>query len=258
MPDIRFYAVEILLASLALGIVYCNLKSQAQRTSSTALRFRPLPSVHCIPHRRTARPHCPCRPLLPPPPPLRYQQAARFSPGPPIRIAEPVAAWSCSFVETYEYIAPEVASGQTHGSAIDWWAYDVFIYEILYGRTPFAEPTKEAILCNIVNQPLAFPAARGPADSTAWDLISGLLIKEPASRLGSKRGAADVKAHPFFKGLNLALLRSYRPLWTPVPTVLAAETGGRRTRRRTGIDLILTLLNSSFLELLPRNLYMSL
>ncbi|WOL07886.1 protein kinase PINOID-like [Canna indica] len=127
-------------------------------------------------------------------------------------VAEPFGARSFSFVGTHEYVAPEVASGCPHGSPVDWWAYGVLLYELLYGRTPFAGPTNEATLRNIVKQPLSFPAAPSKAGSSvARDLITGLLVKDPAARLGSRRGAADVKAHPFFKGLNLALMRSCRP-----------------------------------------------
>ncbi|MED6137951.1 hypothetical protein PIB30_069819 [Stylosanthes scabra] len=41
----------------------------------------------------------------------------------------------------------------------------------------------------------------------ARDLIRGLLVKEPENRLGSEKGAAEIKQHPFFDGLNWALIR---------------------------------------------------
>jgi len=132
-------------------------------------------------------------------------------------VAEPVSARSCSFVGTHEYVSPEVASGRSHGNAVDWWSFGVFIYELIYGRTPYAGPSKEATLRNIVKKPLAFPTAT-PASCLELhvrDLISGLLNKDPARRLGSKRGAADVKKHPFFRGLNLALIRMQTPPQVP-------------------------------------------
>ncbi|KAK7399644.1 hypothetical protein VNO78_10831 [Psophocarpus tetragonolobus] len=138
-------------------------------------------------------------------------------------VAEPVSARSCSFVGTHEYVSPEVAAGGSHGNAVDWWSFGVFIYELIYGRTPYAGPSKEATLRNIVKKPLVFPTAT-PSSSLelhARDLISGLLNKDPARRLGSKRGAADVKKHPFFKGLNLALIRMQTPPQMP---------GSRRTK----------------------------
>lgn len=128
-------------------------------------------------------------------------------------VAEPVSAKSCSFVGTHEYVSPEVASGRSHGNGVDWWALGIFIYEMVYGATPFAGATNEATLRNIVKKPLSFPTETPASVSEmhARDLMLGLLVKDPASRLGSKRGAADVKTHPFFKGLNFALVRSLTP-----------------------------------------------
>ncbi|KAL2474962.1 Protein kinase PINOID [Abeliophyllum distichum] len=132
-------------------------------------------------------------------------------------VAEPVSARSCSFVGTHEYVAPEVASGRSHGNAVDWWALGIFIYEMIYGRTPFAGASNESTLRNIIKSPLTFPTSgpSGLSDMNARNLISGLLNKDPSKRLGSKRGSADIKSHPFFKGLNFALIRSVTPPGVP-------------------------------------------
>nr|XP_029117962.1 protein kinase PINOID [Elaeis guineensis] len=242
----RFYAAEVLLALEylhMLGIVYRDLKPEnilirsdghimlsdfdlsLQSTSSPTLEPTAAASADatddadepsCLPDRL-----------------FRPRKPASSLPSPRFVAEPPVAARSCSFVGTHEYVAPEVAGGRPHGSAVDWWAYGVLLYEILYGRTPFAGPTNEVTLRNIVKQPLAFPPARGPADSAARDLISGLLVKDPASRFGSRRGAADVKAHPFFKGLNLALLRSHRP---PVIPGLVRSNSCRERQKPARFD----------------------
>lgn len=132
-------------------------------------------------------------------------------------VAEPVEARSCSFVGTHEYVSPEVASGNCHGNAVDWWSFGIFIYEMVYGRTPFAGPSNEATLRNIIKKPLNFPTATPSSalEMHARDLILGLLNKDPNRRLGSKRGAAEVKMHPFFVGLNLALIRMVAPPEVP-------------------------------------------
>lgn len=67
-------------------------------------------------------------------------------------VAEPVSARSCSFVGTHEYVAPEVASGRAHGNAVDWWAFGIFIYEMIYGRTPFAGVNNEITLRSIAKK----------------------------------------------------------------------------------------------------------
>ncbi|KAG0463886.1 hypothetical protein HPP92_019955 [Vanilla planifolia] len=56
-------------------------------------------------------------------------------------VAEPISARSKSFVGTHEYLAPEVISGTGHGSAVDWWTFGVFLFEMIYGKTPFKGKT---------------------------------------------------------------------------------------------------------------------
>ena len=74
-------------------------------------------------------------------------------------------------------------------------------------------------LFNVVGQPLRFPET--PAVSfAARDLIKGLLMKEPQQRLGFKRGATEVKQHPFFEGVNWALIRCATPPEIPKPVEL--------------------------------------
>ncbi|OEL25603.1 Serine/threonine-protein kinase AGC1-5 [Dichanthelium oligosanthes] len=128
--------------------------------------------------------------------------------------AEPTGARSMSFVGTHEYLAPEIIRGEGHGSAVDWWTFGVFLYELLHGATPFKGSGNRATLFNVVAQPLRFPDA--PAVSAAArDLIRCLLAKEPQNRLAYRRGAAEVKQHPFFEGVNWALVRSAQPPYIP-------------------------------------------
>lgn len=48
-------------------------------------------------------------------------------------------------------------------------------------------------------------------DSLCKSLIRKLLIKDELRRLGSRAGASDVKAHPFFRSTSWALLRHSKP-----------------------------------------------
>ncbi|XVE76849.1 hypothetical protein DITRI_Ditri13aG0013200 [Diplodiscus trichospermus] len=134
----------------------------------------------------------------------------------PELVAEPTAARSMSFVGTHEYLAPEIIKGEGHGSAVDWWTFGIFLHELLYGKTPFKGSGNRATLFNVVGQQLKFPDS--PATSYASrDLIRGLLVKEPQHRLGVKRGATEIKQHPFFEGVNWALIRCSTPPEVPRP-----------------------------------------
>ncbi|KAE8098883.1 hypothetical protein FH972_016915 [Carpinus fangiana] len=134
----------------------------------------------------------------------------------PELIAEPTNARSMSFVGTHEYLAPEIIKGEGHGSAVDWWTFGIFLYELLFGKTPFKGSGNRATLFNVVGQPLRFPES--PVVSfSARDLIRGLLVKEPQHRLAYKRGATEIKQHPFFEGVNWALIRCASPPEIPKP-----------------------------------------
>ncbi|KAK6149621.1 hypothetical protein DH2020_017146 [Rehmannia glutinosa] len=134
----------------------------------------------------------------------------------PELIAEPSNARSMSFVGTHEYLAPEIIKGEGHGSAVDWWTFGIFLYELLFGKTPFKGSGNRATLFNVVGQPLRFPES--PVVSfAARDLIRGLLVKEPQHRLAYKRGATEIKQHPFFEGVNWALIRCATPPEIPKP-----------------------------------------
>ncbi|KAF5742828.1 serine/threonine-protein kinase D6PKL2-like [Tripterygium wilfordii] len=142
----------------------------------------------------------------------------------PELIAEPTDARSMSFVGTYEYLAPEIIKGEGHGSAVDWWTFGIFLYELLFGKTPFKGSGNRATLFNVVVQPLRFPES--PIVSfAARDLIRGLLVKEPQHRLAYKRGATEIKQHTFFQGVNWALIRCATPPEIPKPVEIERIPG---------------------------------
>ncbi|XP_042511591.1 serine/threonine-protein kinase D6PKL1-like [Macadamia integrifolia] len=163
----------------------------------------------------------------------------------PELVAEPTAARSMSFVGTHEYLAPEIIKGEGHGSAVDWWTFGIFLHELLYGKTPFKGSGNRATLINVVGQQLRFPDSPTTGYSSR-DLIRGLLVKEPQHRLGVKRGATEIKQHPFFEGVNWALIRCSTPpeVPRPVETELPGKFGvvdtvgvGSNSKRMAGTDM---------------------
>ncbi|KAL0460080.1 UNVERIFIED_CONTAM: protein kinase G11A [Sesamum latifolium] len=133
-------------------------------------------------------------------------------------VAEPIDVRSMSFVGTHEYLAPEIVSGEGHGSAVDWWTLGIFIFELFYGVTPFRGMDHEITLANIVARALEFPK-EPVVPASAKDLISQLLVKDPSRRMGSTMGASAIKHHAFFQGVNWALLRCTNPPFVPPPFI---------------------------------------
>ncbi|XP_059067555.1 serine/threonine-protein kinase D6PKL1-like [Cryptomeria japonica] len=125
-------------------------------------------------------------------------------------VAEPWRGRSHSIVGTREYLAPEIVEEKGHGNAVDWWTLGVFLYELLYGSTPFIGWDTADTISNIVDEELFFPAIPH-VSLEAKNLIRALLVKEPDKRIGRKRGATDIKKHAFFQDIKWPLVLSRTP-----------------------------------------------
>ncbi|KAL8205393.1 hypothetical protein R6Q57_008944 [Mikania cordata] len=143
--------------------------------------------------------------------PGRYSRRRGETERMPEFVAEPTTAFSRACVGTHEYLAPELITGDGHGNGVDWWAFGVLIYELLYGTTPFRGSSKESTLRNITSETVRFDDENTRGMAQAKDLIEKLLVKDPLGRLGCARGATDIKRHPFFAGIKWPLIRMYRP-----------------------------------------------
>lgn len=103
-----------------------------------------------------------------------------------------------SLCGTPEYLAPEVLARKGHGTAVDWWGLGMVLYEMLTGLPPWYTRNRQELFARIREAPLEIPDY---LSAEAASLISLLLHREPEKRLGS-RGAGDVKAHRFFRGVD--------------------------------------------------------
>ena len=121
-----------------------------------------------------------------------------------------------TYVGTVEYLAPEVITNQGHSFAVDWWAMGTLMAELITGLPPFYSNNVNLMMERVLKADLRLPEWMS---LEAQSLIAGLLTRDPLRRLGSgPGGAAEIKRHPFFRGLDwAALLRRqvpspYRPL----------------------------------------------
>lgn len=196
---VRFYAAEVVTALEYLhcqGIIYRDLKPEnvlLQRSGHVSLTDFDL---SCLTS---------CKPQLL----ISTTNDKKKGQQAPIFMAEPMRA-SNSFVGTEEYIAPEIITGSGHTSAVDWWALGILLYEMIYGYTPFRGKNRQRTFANILHKDLRFPKNK-QVSLSAKQLIYRLLQRDPTSRLGSNGGANDIKNHPFFRGINWALVRCTKP-----------------------------------------------
>lgn len=118
-------------------------------------------------------------------------------------------------VGTPEYVAPEIINKTGHGTAVDWWALGVVLFEVLLGFTPFCAEDMDSIFANVLDGDLSCPKHM---DAQAQDLVKKLLVRDPSRRLGSlKTGSRGVQKHPFFKQVdfNALLNRTTTPPHIP-------------------------------------------
>ncbi|KAK8570981.1 hypothetical protein V6N13_094078 [Hibiscus sabdariffa] len=90
-----------------------------------------------------------------------------------------------------------------------------FKARFLSTKTSKGDDNRETLF-NVVGQSLKFMDGSS-ISFAAKDLIRGLLVKDPQKRLGFKRGATEIKQHPFFESVNWALIRSTHPPEIPKP-----------------------------------------
>ncbi|XP_042478355.1 serine/threonine-protein kinase 38-like isoform X2 [Macadamia integrifolia] len=105
-----------------------------------------------------------------------------------------------STVGTPDYIAPEVLLKKGYGMECDWWSLGAIMYEMLVGYPPFYSEEPMSTCRKIVNwrTHLKFPE-EAKLSAEAKDLVCKLLCNVE-QRLGTK-GAHEIKAHPWFKGI---------------------------------------------------------
>lgn len=102
-----------------------------------------------------------------------------------------------SFVGTHEYVAPEIIAEEGYVGSVDWWAFGILLYEMIYGTTPFKGSTQLQTLENILDltDEIDFPTDV-EVSAECKDLIRKLLDKTVRRRL---QNPLHIKTHPFFK-----------------------------------------------------------
>jgi serine/threonine protein kinase len=75
------------------------------------------------------------------------------------------------------------------------------------GSPPYYDKNKEKLFQNIQTASLFLPNS---LSKEIKSLLSKLLVRNPCKRLGADKDAEEVKAHPFFNGINWdAMLKRY-------------------------------------------------
>ena len=119
-----------------------------------------------------------------------------------------------STVGTPDYIAPEVFKKGGYSETVDWWSIGVILFEMLVGYPPFFSDQPSITCKKIISWKKFFTIpTEAKLSNHAIDLIKRL-INDENERLGIN-GVGEIKAHPFFFGIDWRNLRQKKPPFIP-------------------------------------------
>jgi hypothetical protein len=114
-------------------------------------------------------------------------------------------------VGTPDYVSPDVLSSVNveceYGEDVDFWTLGVIIYEMIFDATPFYSPTLMETYQKITKVKYEFPFKIG---TELRDLITKLIAPKE-----DRIGIREIKAHPFFGGVDWERIREMVPPFIP-------------------------------------------
>ena len=123
------------------------------------------------------------------------------------------------------YSAPEaLTEAMEPNEAVDWYSLGAILYELLTGMPPFFGENEDRLKAAILKDRVMFPYH---VSNNARDLVTRLMAKNPAERLGcGPAGADEVMAHPFFESVTWTDISGKRnqPAFVPMSADEKYET----------------------------------
>ncbi|XP_074938689.1 serine/threonine-protein kinase greatwall [Phalacrocorax aristotelis] len=114
---------------------------------------------------------------------------------------------------TPDYLAPELLLTKPHGSAVDWWALGVCLFEFLTGIPPFNDETPTQVFQNILKRDIPWPEGEEKLSDNAQNAIDILLTVDSTKRAGLK----ELKLHRLFHGVDWDNLQNQTMPFIPQP-----------------------------------------
>lgn len=105
-----------------------------------------------------------------------------------------------SFVGTAGYLSPEMIKREGHGKPLDFYCLGCLLYVMLTGSLPYYQGNWDEMFAKrVTGDYLTFPPW---VPEQARDMVNKLLDKNPQTRLGSRRGAREVKEHSWVRNMD--------------------------------------------------------
>ena len=100
---------------------------------------------------------------------------------------------------------------------VDWWSLGICVYQFIIGCTPYWGQTVQQLFDNLLNPEtkIEWPDDEYFIPSSVKEFVHKLLVQDPDFRLGSKKGAAELKSHQFFEGVDFNNLLKKKSRFIP-------------------------------------------
>ncbi|GMM37570.1 hypothetical protein DASC09_048950 [Saccharomycopsis crataegensis] len=121
-----------------------------------------------------------------------------------------------TFCGKTDYMAPEIILGLSYGAGVDWWAFGVTVFEMLFGFPPFAHRNSKTVYEKIIAISYAVPAQPFDNDQDrqkVTDLFKGIFISDAIKRASARY----IEQFSFFDGVdwNMVCSKSSKPPFIP-------------------------------------------
>lgn len=117
-----------------------------------------------------------------------------------------------TFCGTADYMAPEMLFKKAYDYSVDWWAFGILVYEMLFDMTPFHSELRDSTFSKIKFCDPIYPEGTDP---NVISFINGFLEKDPLKRTKY----SDVENHPFWQGITREDLLNKKYTPTFIPTI---------------------------------------
>lgn len=97
--------------------------------------------------------------------------------------------------EDLRFISPEEIKGQGKQLSTPFWVLGIMLYELHFGRHPFANKNPKIMKALILKYPVSFPDVRSGSNACSPEtemLICDLLCKDWGQRVGSERYETEI------------------------------------------------------------------
>ncbi|XP_043931996.1 rhodopsin kinase GRK1-like [Protopterus annectens] len=131
------------------------------------------------------------------------------------------------YAGTPGFMAPELLKGEEYSWSVDYFTLGVTLYEMIAAKGPFRTRGEKVELKEITRRILNDPVMYSEKFSSDCKAVcEGLMVKDPAKRLGFKDGyCTDIKNQPFFQKINWGRLEAglVEPPFVPDPKMVYAK-----------------------------------